>query len=142
MSYRSLLIAATIAAAAQFGRGPVVAADRPEIKIESPKNGESVQTMAAMGSVVTVKFDTDDFEIKRLHDQSKKDETEHDEGHIRASVDDGAWGWVHDTADPIVIAGLGPGAHSVTLELVMSNHVPYSPPVRQTVNFTVAGNTQ
>jgi hypothetical protein len=62
------------------------------------------------------------------------------DGHIHYSIDGGSTVMKYDT-DPIPLTGLTPGAHSVYMELVDDAHQPLSPPVNQTVNFSIASYT-
>jgi Family of unknown function (DUF6130) len=61
--------------------------------------------------------------------------TRNDRGHIHVTLDNQTWFWIHSTTDPIVIAGIPDGPHTVKLELVGNNHAPTG--VSQTVSFTV-----
>ena len=55
-------------------------------------------------------------------------------GHLHVTVDGASWHWVHSTTDPIVVAPLSPGEHTVTLELAAADHRPLD---TRTVRFTV-----
>jgi hypothetical protein len=59
------------------------------------------------------------------------------EGFIVVSVDNAPFYFIHSTADPILLAGLQPGQHKVTLRLVTDDSKPTG--TEQTLNFTVAG---
>ena len=61
------------------------------------------------------------------------------EGFIDVDVDGTAWHFLHSTSDPIVIAGLSPGAHRVAMQLFGSNLKPVGEP--QLLNFTISGGT-
>jgi hypothetical protein len=63
-----------------------------------------------------------------------------DRGHIHVTLDNQNWFWVHSTNDPIVIAGIPNGQHTVKLELVGNNHAPTG--VSETVSFTVGSGTR
>jgi hypothetical protein len=43
-------------------------------------------------------------------------------GHLHVTLDDAAWHWVHAGADPLVIQGLTPGAHTVRVDLADPTH--------------------
>ena len=43
-------------------------------------------------------------------------------GHIHVRVDDAAWIWADASGTPIILQGLPPGTHKVTIELVDANH--------------------
>jgi hypothetical protein len=43
-------------------------------------------------------------------------------GHLHVTLDDAAWHWVHTGADPLVIQGLTPGAHTVRVDLADPTH--------------------
>jgi Family of unknown function (DUF6130) len=43
-------------------------------------------------------------------------------GHLHVTLDDAAWHWVHAGADPLVIQGLAPGAHTVRVDLADPTH--------------------
>jgi hypothetical protein len=66
--------------------------------------------------------------------------TRNDRGHIHVTLDNQNWFWVHSTSDPIVIAGIPDGPHTVKLELVGNNHAPTG--VSQTVSFTVGSGSR
>ena len=119
-----------------------LAAGAPQLMITSPQEGQTVQPIAGLGPVAIVQFSTQDFKVDSL---AKHSGTDHkmgkmmNAGHIHVTVDDNSWYWVHSNSDPVVIAGLKPGPHKVTLELVGSDHMSMNPPVKQTVSFTMAG---
>jgi hypothetical protein len=43
-------------------------------------------------------------------------------GHLHVRVDDAAWVWAEAGGNPIILMGLAPGSHKVTIELVNANH--------------------
>lgn len=43
-------------------------------------------------------------------------------GHIHVSVDRTPWVWADASGNPVILAGLAPGSHQVTIELVNANH--------------------
>jgi hypothetical protein len=43
-------------------------------------------------------------------------------GHIHVTVDDAAWVWADASGEPVVLAGLLPGRHKVTLRLQTADH--------------------
>jgi len=45
-------------------------------------------------------------------------------GHVHVRLDDASWVWADASGNPIILQGLAPGAHKVTLELVNANHQP------------------
>jgi hypothetical protein len=45
-------------------------------------------------------------------------------GHLHVRVDDAAWVWAEASGNPIILLGLAPGPHKVTLELMNANHQP------------------
>ena len=45
-------------------------------------------------------------------------------GHIHVSLDDAPWVWADASGTPIILQGLPPGPHTVTLTLVDANHHP------------------
>jgi len=45
-------------------------------------------------------------------------------GHLHVRVDDSAWVWAEASGNPIILLGLAPGPHKVSLELVNANHQP------------------
>jgi len=58
------------------------------------------------------------------------------EGFIDVNVDGSAWHFLHSNSDAIMLAGLAPGAHKVSLQLLGSDFRPVGTP--QAVDFTVA----
>lgn len=55
-------------------------------------------------------------------------------GHLHVTLDDTPWHWVHTSRDPIIVAPLPAGPHSVTIELADANHAPLA---REVVTFEV-----
>jgi hypothetical protein len=45
-------------------------------------------------------------------------------GHIHVSLDEAPWVWADASGTPIILQGLPPGRHTVTLTLVDANHHP------------------
>ncbi|MEQ1762981.1 MAG: DUF6130 family protein [Pyrinomonadaceae bacterium] len=45
-------------------------------------------------------------------------------GHLHVRVDDASWVWAEASGNPIILMGLAPGPHKVTIELVNANHQP------------------
>lgn len=43
-------------------------------------------------------------------------------GHLHVRVDDSSWVWAEASGNPIILMGLAPGTHKVTIELVNANH--------------------
>ena len=43
-------------------------------------------------------------------------------GHIHVRFDDASWVWADASGTPIILQGLAPGQHKVTIELVDANH--------------------
>lgn len=43
-------------------------------------------------------------------------------GHLHVRVDDASWVWAEAGGNPIILLGLAPGPHKVSLELVNANH--------------------
>jgi hypothetical protein len=116
------------------------AGDKPRLSIEMPSEGQTIQPLPGLGPVVVIKFRTDDFKIESVDkghgsmtDMATQEKFK--SGHIHVTVDDNSWYFVHSDNDPIVIAGLSPGKHSVKLQLAGPNHMPIG--TAQTVNFTM-----
>lgn len=55
-------------------------------------------------------------------------------GHLHVTLDDTPWHWVHTSRDPIIVAPLPAGPHSITIELADANHAPLA---REVVKFEV-----
>jgi hypothetical protein len=55
-------------------------------------------------------------------------------GHTHVRVDDAPWVWADASGTPIILQGLTPGKHTVTIELVDANHQPLD---KATVTFVV-----
>jgi hypothetical protein len=45
-------------------------------------------------------------------------------GHVHVRVDDASWVWADTSGQPIILMGLPPGSHKVTVELEDANHQP------------------
>ena len=43
-------------------------------------------------------------------------------GHLHVRVDDASWVWADASGNPIILMGLAPGPHKVSIELVNANH--------------------
>lgn len=43
-------------------------------------------------------------------------------GHLHVRVDDASWVWAEASGNPIILMGLAPGLHKVSIELVNANH--------------------
>ncbi len=43
-------------------------------------------------------------------------------GHLHVRVDDASWVWAEASGNPIILLGLTPGPHKVSIELVNANH--------------------
>jgi hypothetical protein len=43
-------------------------------------------------------------------------------GHLHVRVDDASWVWAEASGNPIILMGLAPGPHRVSIELVNANH--------------------
>ena len=43
-------------------------------------------------------------------------------GHLHVRVDDAPWVWAEASGNPIILLGLAPGPHKVSIELVNANH--------------------
>ncbi len=43
-------------------------------------------------------------------------------GHLHVRVDDAAWVWAEASGNPIILMGLAPGTHKVSIDLVNANH--------------------
>lgn len=43
-------------------------------------------------------------------------------GHVHVTVDGNPWHWADATGQPVVVAGLPPGPHTVTIELAAADH--------------------
>ena len=55
-------------------------------------------------------------------------------GHIHVTVDDAPWHWADASGNPVILRGLPPGRHKVTIELIDPNHQPVD---KATVTFEV-----
>ena len=57
-------------------------------------------------------------------------------GHLHVRVDDASWVWAEASGNPIIVMGLSPGPHKVTVELVNANHQPLD---KAEVTFSIPG---
>jgi hypothetical protein len=55
-------------------------------------------------------------------------------GHIHVTVDDAPWHWADASGDPLILIGLPPGPHKVTIILANANHQPLD---RAVVSFVI-----
>ena len=111
-----------------FAVGPALAAT-PEIVVESPKDGGTIQ-----GGLVAVKYAVKNFKIVDFTKDTAVSETK---GHIHVQMDDNPYSTIHNVSNVWVYAGVKPGPHTLKLWLVHSNHTPLKSPVEKTINFTV-----
>ncbi len=100
----------------------------PILRILSPTSGEVVH------GVAIIRFQTQNVIITSLFLPPAQQRAALPAAHLHVSVDGAEWHWVHSTADPVVIAPLSPGEHTVSLELAGSDHRPLD---TRTVRFTV-----
>ena len=102
---------------------------RPRIIIDSPKSGETFPQIA------TIRFHTENLKLAvPLPGAIQEPRT----GYLQVSVDGSSWYWIHASENPVVIARLAPGPHTVRLELAAADHQPLD---SQAVTFTIAGST-
>jgi hypothetical protein len=59
-------------------------------------------------------------------------------GHVHVTVDDTPWYWVDADRSPVIVQGLTPGRHRISIELANANHEAID---RGTVEVTVPGQT-
>jgi hypothetical protein len=55
-------------------------------------------------------------------------------GHVHVTLDDAAWHWVDASGGPLIVAGLSPGPHNISIELADADHKPLA---REIVRFEV-----
>jgi hypothetical protein len=55
-------------------------------------------------------------------------------GHVHVTVDEAPWHWADASGTPLILRGLPPGPHKVTIELVDANHQPVD---KKTVAFEI-----
>jgi hypothetical protein len=55
-------------------------------------------------------------------------------GHIHVSVDGAPWHWADASGEPVILVGLSPGKHTVTIDLADPTHKPLE---SKTVTFIV-----
>jgi hypothetical protein len=58
-------------------------------------------------------------------------------GHVHVHLDDASWVWADASGTPIILQGLAPGPHKVTLELVNASHQPID---KGSITFAVPEN--
>jgi hypothetical protein len=59
-------------------------------------------------------------------------------GHLHVRVDEASWVWAEASGNPIILMGLAPGPHKVTIELVNANHQPLD---KAEVTFVISKKT-
>jgi hypothetical protein len=90
-------------------------APAPRLIIDSPAAGET-QHGAAI-----IRFHVEGLEINPdFGDEALRRKPPI--GHLHVTVDGNEWIWVYTSANPIIIAGLKMGPHSIKLELADPNH--------------------
>ena len=103
------------------------AAVKPKVVIDSPTDGKTVQDL------VLIKFHTENVRIESPFAEPA-DTARANVGHLQLIVDGSSWHRIYSTPHPVVIAGLGPGAHRVELVLADSRHKALD---SKTVQFTI-----
>jgi hypothetical protein len=115
------------------GRSPgaitVPDSQRPAVVIDSPAADATVRGPAIIA------FRTENIRMMSVFIPEAPDVSALPGGHLHVTVDSAGWHWVHTSVDPVVVAGLLPGTHTVRLELADKNHRPLD---AQTVTFTIA----
>lgn len=59
-------------------------------------------------------------------------------GHIHVTVDDLPWHWADASGEPLIMNGLPPGKHSVLIELVDTDHKPFT---SRKITFVIPSTT-
>lgn len=117
-----------------FAVGPALA-DHADLTILSPKDGETVKPDPNLGPIVVVQLEAKNFGIADFTEETATDEHV---GHIHIQLDDQPYNTIH-TAKPIfVYAGVKPGKHTLTVELVHNNHTPLTKRVVKKIGFRMA----
>jgi hypothetical protein len=83
--------------------------------------------------VVIIQFRTENMRIMPVFGKNAVEVSPH-LGHVHVTMDDWPGTWAHTSEDPIILVGLKPGAHKLTLELADPNHKILA---SQVVAFTV-----
>lgn len=113
------------------GAGAAFAAG-PELVVLSPTDGSTIHPDPKLGPVVVVQFEVKNFNIVDFTKVTAVDETQ---GHIHIWLDNQPFNTIHTTSDVWVFGGVKPGKHTLTLELVHSNHTPLEHKVIKTIHF-------
>ena len=130
--YPIAAIATAVAASAQSpsaAPGGSLPAGVPRIHAEAPVPG------ALATGVAVIRFRTEHARIASLFAPAGPAADSVPPAHLHVTVDGTSWHWVHSTSDPVVIAPLAPGQHTVIMELAGADHRPLD---THTVRFTVA----
>lgn len=93
-------------------------ATRLRIHVEAPDPGP-LRT-----GVAIIRFRTEHVHIASLFSPGAPAPDSTPAAHVHVTVDGTSWHWVHSTSDPVVIAPLTAGQHTVTLELAGADHRP------------------
>ncbi|GDX80364.1 hypothetical protein LBMAG42_21750 [Deltaproteobacteria bacterium] len=101
-----------------------VTADRPDVTISSPSDGESVSTS------FNLSLSAENFAFS----EDVGGAAVEDEGHYHVFVD-GIY-WTLGTGSSVVVEGVAPGEHVVSVELVSSDHSSLSPMVMDEITLT------
>jgi hypothetical protein len=83
--------------------------------------------------VVIIQYRTENMRIMPVFGKSAVEVSPH-LGHVHVTMDDWPGTWAHTSEDPIILVGLKPGAHKLTLELADPSHKILA---SQVVAFTV-----
>jgi len=94
---------------------PAITAPGAHLAVDAP-----IAPLLAKGAAV-IPFHTDNLTIAAVFGAAGLAETPRI-GHLHVTLDDAAWHWVHAGADPLVIQGLAPGAHTVRVDLADPTH--------------------
>ena len=83
--------------------------------------------------LVVIPYRTENLRIVAVFGPSAREVTPR-VGHLHLTLDGAPWHWVDTSGEPVVLTGLSPGPHRVTLKLANANHEPLD---EAQINFTV-----
>ena len=95
---------------------PVESEPPAKIFIDPPLAGP----LASRG-VVVIQYCTENLHIVPVFGAKALEATPR-VGHLHVRVDDASWVWAEASGNPIILLGLAPGPHKVSIELVNANH--------------------
>ena len=127
-------LAAVLLACLAFGAAFAAAAANPQLAVNSPTEGQSID-----GTSVTIEFEVSDFSVvpstvPLSEAGNRPDANVEGEGHLHFMLDLMPV-IVWESTEPYTLEDVPPGEHTLMIELVNNDHSPLASPVSQQIRF-------